>query len=59
MDSTLYNRIYGDGVNEEIILRHAGYLKPRHLYYLIKDYVWRARPKVENKKKAPIIKVNQ
>ena len=41
MDPALYNRVYGDGINKETILGHAGYLKPCHLYYTIENHIQR------------------
>ena len=48
MNLTLYYKIYGEGVDEQVILKYTGYAKPRHLYSVIKDHIWRAQPKVES-----------
>ena len=42
MNPTLYYGIYREGVDKQVILRHVGYIKPSHLYSIIKDYIWRA-----------------
>ena len=42
MDSALYYKIYKERVDEQAILGYTKYAEPYHLYYLIKDYVWRA-----------------
>ena len=48
MDSALYDKIYGEGVNKQVILKYIGYAEPHYLYSLIENYVWRAWLKVEN-----------
>ena len=48
MDPALYNGVYKDGINKEIILGHAGRLEPCHLYYIIENYVWRVGFKVRS-----------
>ena len=48
MDSTLYYRVYGCGINKEAILRHTEYFKPYYLFYIIKDYVRGAKFKIES-----------
>ena len=48
MDLTLYNKVYGDGVNKEIILGHTEYLEFCHLYCIIENHVWRVRSKVRS-----------
>ena len=48
MDPALYNKIYGDGINKEIIPKYVGYLKPYYLYYLTEDHVRGVKSEVEN-----------
>ena len=48
MDPTLYYKIYGEGVDKEIIPRHIKYVKFCYFYNLAKDYIWRDGPKVES-----------
>ena len=48
MNSTLYYRIYGDGMNEEVILGYIKYPESRYFYYLAEDHVWGVRFKVES-----------
>ena len=40
MDPALYFGIYGEGVEQNIILRHTKYIKSKHLPRLIKNYIW-------------------
>ena len=42
MDLTLHYRIYGEGVDQIIISKYTEYIKSQYLYYLTKNYVWRA-----------------
>ena len=58
MDLALYNKIYKDRVDKEVILRYTEYLKPCYLYCLTEDYVWGVKSKVESREKTPIIKIN-
>ena len=39
MNPTLHYKIYGEGVNKQVIPEHAEYIKPHHLHYLIKNYI--------------------
>ena len=39
MNPILYYKIYGEGVDEQVILRYTRYTKPYYLYYLIKNYI--------------------
>ena len=48
MDLILHNKVYGDGINKEIIPGHIKYLKLCHLYYIIENYVRRVRPEIKN-----------
>ena len=48
MDPTLHNKVYGGGINKEIILGHTEYFKPCHLYYIIKNYVRRVKFKIKS-----------
>ena len=37
-----YYKIYRERMDEQVILRDVRYIKTRHLYYIIKNYIWRA-----------------
>ena len=39
MDPALYFKIYGEGVDEQIILRYTKYAKPQYLHSSVKDHV--------------------
>ena len=58
MDSVLYYKIYGERVDKPAVSEYTGYTKSGHLYNLIKNHVRRAQPKIENKRKALIFKIN-
>ena len=58
MNLALYYGVYGEGINKQAITKHNKPVKPRDLYYLTTDYVWRNWLKVENWEKAFIIKAN-
>ena len=55
MDLILHYGVYGKGVNKLVILRYTEYTKTYYFSDLIVNYVWRAQPKVKNKRKASII----
>ena len=48
MSPALYYKIYGDGMDEEVIPRHIKYFKLCYLYYLIKNYIWRVGFEAKN-----------
>ena len=58
MDPILHYRVYRGEINKEAILEYIKYFKPCHLYYIIKDHVWRAKFKIKNWRKTPIIKID-
>ena len=39
MNPTLYYKVYGRGIDKEVILGHIRYFKPCHLPYIIKNYI--------------------
>ena len=42
MDLALYYEIYRERMDEWVIPEYIGYVKARHLYYIIKNYIWGA-----------------
>ena len=58
MDPALYNEVYGDGIDKEVIPEYVKYLEPCHLYCIIENHVWRVGSEARNWEKAFIIKIN-
>ena len=42
MNLALYYGIYREKMDKQVILKYTKYVETRHLYYLIKNYIWRA-----------------
>ena len=40
MDPTLYYKIYGEEMDEPVIIRYAESVKPFSVYHIVIDYVW-------------------
>ena len=48
MDLILHYKVYGRGIDKEVIPEYTKYFEPYYLSYIIKDYIRRARFKIKS-----------